>query len=72
MGEVCKTISWITEKCVDEENKQTEEKKNEDEEAAASLLNSLTLGLLGDPGTPKRGETLLLRFSLTIISATLF
>ncbi|GMH86200.1 hypothetical protein TrVE_jg12350 [Triparma verrucosa] len=56
VGEVCKTISWITEECVDEENKQTEEKKNEDEEAAASLLNSLTLGLLGDPGTPKRGS----------------
>ncbi|GMH94388.1 hypothetical protein TL16_g12895, partial [Triparma laevis f. inornata] len=52
VGEVCKTISWITEECVKEEEniKKYQEHKHQEEEAAASLLNSLTLGLLGDPG----------------------
>lgn len=33
------------------------ERPGDEEETAASLLNSLTLGLLGDPGTPKRGAS---------------
>ena len=55
--EVCKTLTWITEKVIleDEKAKEGEDRMRSEEEKkqeAASLLNSLTLGLLGDPGTP--------------------